>query len=106
MHLGRSFGRGDVLQDWQMRKVKGRKLSRRDVLHLAVTMAAVGPFLAFPDRPRAAGKTLKIPKWAHFLPEYDRGFETPPARAWGRQNDTHLIADPIPAEKAHALAAA
>ncbi len=106
MHLGRSFGRGDVLQDWQMRKVKGRKLSRRDVLHLAVTMAAVGPFLAFPDRARAAEKTLKIAKWAHFLPEYDGWFETALAREWGRQNDTNVIVDHIPAEKVHAVAAA
>src|SRR5260370_33318010 len=106
MHLGRSFGRGDVLQDWQMRKVKGRKRSRRDVLHLAVTMAAVGPFLAFPDRARAAEKTLKIAKWAHFLPEYDGWFETALAREWGRQNDTNVIVDHIPAEKVHAVAAA
>src|SRR5260370_17801130 len=89
-----------------MGKVKGRKFGRGEVWEVAVTVAAVGPFLAFPDRARAVEKKLEIAKWAHFLPEYDGWFETALAREWGRQNDTNVIVDPIPAEKVHPVAPA
>ena len=52
-----------------------KKLSRRDIVRLTAAAAAIGPFVAFPDRARASQKTLKIAKWAHFVPEYDDWFE-------------------------------
>jgi hypothetical protein len=48
------------------------KTSRRDFLRLAAGSAAFGPFFVFPERALASQKTLKITKWAHFLPEYDQ----------------------------------
>src|SRR5260221_10262560 len=94
MHLGRSFGRGDVLQDWQMRKVKGRKLSRRDVLHLAVTMAAVGALPAFPQPAPAARKTLEIAKWGKEGPTAPHATARGPKRT--RLNTTHTLISTAP----------
>jgi multiple sugar transport system substrate-binding protein len=93
-------------ENGKMRKPRERALSRRGVIGLAAVTAAVGPFFAFPDRARASQKTLKIAKWAHFLPEYDAWFEDVLAREWGSQHDTRLVVDHIPAEKIHAVAVA
>lgn len=89
-----------------MPKVQTTKPSRRDVIRLAAATAAVGPFLAFPDRTLASQRTLKIAKWAHFLPEYDEWFAGVLAEEWGRQHDTKVIVDHIPVERIHAAAAA
>jgi multiple sugar transport system substrate-binding protein len=86
-----------------MGKRKESGLSRRRLIGLAATAAAV-PFFAFPGRARADQKTLKIAKWAHFLPEYDVWFETVLAPEWGSRNDTRVVVDHIPAERIHALA--
>lgn len=93
-----------------MSSVRGDKVSRRDFLKLAATTAAttaaVGPFFLFPGRASAQQKTLKIAKWAHFLPEYDAWFELGLAREWGQQHDIQVIVDHIPVEEIHARAAA
>ncbi len=73
--------------------------SRRDFLKLAATTAAFGPFFLFPDRALASQKKLKIAKWAHFLPEFDRWFVDVLAREWGNQNDTKVSVDVIPVEE-------
>src|SRR5262249_28579440 len=80
-------------------------LSRRRFLHVtgAGTVVACG---AFPRRGRAQQRTLKIAKWAHFLPEYDQWFEEVYAKEWGRQHDTHVIVERIAVEHIHARAAA
>jgi multiple sugar transport system substrate-binding protein len=82
------------------------KSSRRDFLKLAVSTAAVGPFFLFPHRASAQPKTLKIAKWAHFLPEYDAWFEGVLAKEWGRQHDTRVLVDHIPVEEVSARASA
>src|SRR5258708_36282649 len=89
-----------------MPKVRATKPSRRDVVRLAAATAAVGPFVAFPDRTLASQQTLKIAKWAHFLPEYDEWFAGALAEAWRRQHDTKVVVDHIPVESIHAVAAA
>src|SRR5260221_7846318 len=89
-----------------MPKVRATKPSRRDVVRLAAATAAVGPFVAIPDRTLANQQTLKIAKWAHFLPEYDAWFAGALAEEWGRQHDTKVVVDHIPAERIHAVAAA
>ncbi len=51
---------------------RDRKVSRRDFVRLAAAEAAAGPLLRFPGGALAAEsrrKTLRIAKWAHFLPE-------------------------------------
>lgn len=90
----------------KMPSVKGKKGSRRDFLRRAATTVAVGPFFICPDRALSQQKTLKIAKWAHFLPEYDSWFEGTLAKEWSKQRDTKVIVDHIPVEKIRARAAA
>lgn len=83
-----------------------RPFPRRDFIKLAAVTAAVGPFLNFSPRTLGNPKTLKIAKWAHFLPEYDTWFETEWAKPWGEKNNTNVIVDNIPIERVHADALA
>ncbi len=89
-----------------------RGVSRRDFLRLAAGTAAAataaGPALLTAGRAGAslAPGTLKIAKWAHFIPEYDVWFEQVLAKQWGERNDTKVIVDLIPVEEVHARAAA
>src|SRR5258708_737111 len=83
----------------------GKKLRRRDFVKLAAT-AASGPFFLFPGRAASNQKTLKIAKWAHFVPEFDQWFDGELAAEWGKQHDTKVVVDHVPAEKINALAAA
>ena len=89
-----------------MTKLIGSKSSRRDFLKLTAATAAFGPFFLFPDRAAASQKTLKIAKWAHFLPEFDQWFVNVMAAEWGKQNDTKVTVDLIPVEEIRARALA
>jgi multiple sugar transport system substrate-binding protein len=84
---------------------KGTRVSRRDFNKLAAGTAAVGPFLLFSGRARAAQKTLKIAKWSHFVPQFDPWFENV-AREWGQQHDMQVAVETIPVEKISAAATA
>jgi|SRR5579859_626847 len=77
----------------------GSRTSRRNFLKLVAAGAAPGPFFNFPARALASQKTLKIAKWAHFLPEYDQWFVNVLAAEWGRHNDTKVTVDVIPVEQ-------
>src|SRR5437870_5257960 len=82
------------------------RTSRRDFLRLAAGSAAFGPFFLFPQGTLASQKTLKIAKWAHFLPEFDVWFQNVLANEWGNKHDTKIIVDDIPVEqvmRAHRL---
>jgi multiple sugar transport system substrate-binding protein len=79
--------------------------SRRDFIRLVAGAAAMGPFFAFPGRARANGKTLRVAKWAHFLPEFDVWFDEM-ASEWGLQHDTTVIVDRVHVEEVHATAMA
>jgi multiple sugar transport system substrate-binding protein len=83
----------------QMTRITGSKTSRRDFLKLAAGTAALGPFFLFPHRALAAQKTLKIAKWAHFLPEFDQWVVNVVAQEWGRQNETQVTVDVIPIDQ-------
>jgi len=84
------------------------RTSRRRFLKLTAATAAFGPFFSFPERALASQKTLKVAKWAHFLPEFDQWFVNVVASDWGKQNDTKVTVDLIPVEeiRAHAFAEA
>ena len=82
-----------------MKKSTGSNPSRRDLLKLAVGAVVFGPFFLFPDRAAASQKTLRIAKWAHFLPEFDQWFVNVMAAEWGKNNDTKVIVDIIPIEE-------
>jgi len=83
----------------QMTRTAASTRSRRDFLRLAASAAAFGPFFLFPDRALASQKTLKVAKWAHFLPEFDQWFANVVATDWGRKNDTKVTVDIVPVEE-------
>src|SRR5215467_7054471 len=88
-----------------MPRVKESKFSRRNFLRLAATTAAVGPFFTFSELAFGSHKTLKVAKWAHFLPEFDAWFEGM-AKDWGQHRNTQVIVDEIPIENVYAQAKA
>lgn len=77
----------------------GKRVSRRDFVKLAVGAAAAGPFFIFTPDAFASSKTLKIAKWAHFLPEFDDWFVKGMAQDWGQKNNTKVTVDLIPVEE-------
>lgn len=77
----------------------GRTTSRRNFLKLAAGTAAFGPFFLSSGRALAGQKTLKIAKWAHFIPEFDEWFVNVLSAEWGRQNDTKVTVDLISPEQ-------
>jgi multiple sugar transport system substrate-binding protein len=82
-----------------MPKPKRRSVTRRSFVKLAAGAVAVGPFFVFTPNAFASEKTLKVAKWAHFLPEFDDWFINVMAAEWGRQNKTQITVDVIPVEE-------
>lgn len=72
----------------------------------AGALAAGTPAFLFPSRARAAGKTLKIVQWSHFVPGYDKWFDNTYTKEWGAKNDTEVIVDHIAIGEINARAAA
>ncbi len=89
-----------------MTRIRTGKFSRRNFLRFAGGAAALGPFFLFSPHVLASPKTLKIAKWAHFLPEFDDWFVKVWAADWGKQNNTNVSVDVIPVEeiRGHAFA--
>ncbi|MGE5753591.1 MAG: twin-arginine translocation signal domain-containing protein, partial [Deltaproteobacteria bacterium] len=80
-----------------MGRMKRHLISRRDFLKAAgvgAVAAGAGFDIFIPRRSRAAGKTLKILQWNHFVPGYDRWFDAH-ARSWGEQHDTDVTVDHV-----------
>lgn len=88
-----------------MTKHQQNQLSRRKFLKLAAAAAALGPYITFPDNVLGSQPTLKIAKWAHFIPEFDPWFDAM-AKEWSKQHDMKIVVDHIPLESVHASAAA
>ena len=82
-----------------MTRIPTGKFSRRNFLRFAGGAAAFGPFFLFSPHALASPKTLKIAKWAHFLPEFDDWFVKVWAADWGKQNNTNVSVDVIPVEE-------
>jgi multiple sugar transport system substrate-binding protein len=59
-----------------------------------------------PRRARAAGKSLKILQWAHFVPTYDTDFFDRFAKQWGAANGVEVTVDHIGLEEIPARTAA
>ena len=87
-----------------MAKLKGRPVARRDFVKFAAGAVVAGSSL-FSTGARAAQQSLRIAKWAHFVPEFDVWFEGV-AREWGAQHHVKITVDRIPVEKIAAAAAA
>jgi multiple sugar transport system substrate-binding protein len=85
-----------------------RGLTRRQFgkLTAAGAVALGGPAFLFPDRARAAGKTLKIIQWSHFVPGYDKWFDGVYTKEWGAKHDTDVVVDHIAIGEINARAAA
>jgi len=85
-----------------------RGLTRRDFAKLTgagALAAGVGPAFLFPSRAAAAGKTLKIVQWSHFVPGYDKWFDGVYTKEWGAKHDTEVIVDHIAIGEVNARAA-
>jgi multiple sugar transport system substrate-binding protein len=91
-----------------MSKKKNRGLTRRQFGKLTAAGALVvgGPAFLFPARAKAAGKTLKIIQWSHFVPGYDKWFDGVYTKEWGAKNDTEVIVDHVAIGEINARAAA
>src|SRR5580704_16948665 len=87
-----------------MAKLKGRPVARRDFVKFAAGAVVAGPAVLCAGT-GAARQTLRIAKWAHFVPEFDVWFESV-AREWGAQHHVKITVDRIPVEKIAAAAAA
>lgn len=66
--------------------------SRRDFLAGSAATGAAG---LIPGRGRATSKQLRILRWKHFVPGYDRWFNEVFIRDWGELNDTEVIVDNV-----------
>jgi multiple sugar transport system substrate-binding protein len=91
-----------------MSRKRSRGMTRRQFARLAGAgaVAAAGPAFLFPDLARAAGKTLKIMQWSHFVPGYDKWFDGVFTKQWGQKNDTEVTVDHIAIGEINARAAA
>ena len=84
-----------------------RGWTRRDFVKTVGTGAvAAGIAAGLPRRAGAQQKTLKIATWTHFVPEYDKWFDTEYTKAWGQKNNTQVIVDHISVNELNARAAA
>ncbi|HZW35594.1 MAG TPA: twin-arginine translocation signal domain-containing protein, partial [Candidatus Deferrimicrobiaceae bacterium] len=81
-----------------MGRMKRHLISRRDFLKAAgvgAVAAGAGFDIFIPRRSRAAGKTLKILQWNHFVPGYDKWFNGTYVKEWGAKNGMEVIVDNI-----------
>lgn len=67
---------------------------------------AAGLASSLPRRARAQQKTLKIAQWGHFVPDYDKWFDTVYTKAWGQKNNVNVVVDHIANTELPARAAA
>ena len=81
------------------------KVGRRKFVALASGAAIAGSLALWPDDASADRKTLRIARWAHFVPEYDAWFASV-AAAWGEKNNIVVKIDTIPLDKIAAVARA
>ena len=88
--------RKDVNRDKDLNKHGSKRPSRRRFIRNSLAMAAAlgaGPAIVIPGR--ASRKTLRILKWKHFVPEFDRWIGEDYALQWGEANDTKVVVDSI-----------
>ena len=80
------------------------KLTRRRFVAASAT-GLTSAFL-FPHRALAQQKTLKIVQWSHFVPAYDRWFDTVYTKQWGAKHGMNVVVDHISTNEIPARAAA
>ena len=57
------------------------------------------------ESPRAARRTLRILQWSHFVPGFDRWFDSVYTKQWGERNATDVVVDHITATEVAARGA-
>ncbi len=82
-----------------MAKNTRKGITRRDFVKTSgaglLALGLGGANLMAPTRARAAGKSLKILQWAHFVPSYDKDFFDPFAKNWGEAHGVDVTVDHI-----------
>ena len=84
-----------------------RYASRRDFLRLTAGAAAAAagcssrsgkdtPAARAKGDASAAGRTLRIALWSHFIPRYDDWFDNEYTERWGEEHDVDVVVDHIP----------
>ncbi len=81
-----------------------RKFSRREFVEGAA--AGMTSAFLFPQRALAQQKTLKIAQWSHFVPSYDKWFDSIFTKEWGAKHDTNVVVDHLAATEINARGAA
>jgi multiple sugar transport system substrate-binding protein len=80
------------------KKAAGNAITRRDFIKAAGAGAlavGLGPTVIIPGRAHAAGKTLKILQWSHFVPRYDKDWFDGFAKRWGESKGVEVTVDHI-----------
>ena len=75
---------------------KKTPVSRRRILKSAAATAlavGTGPAIIIPGR--AQQRTLKILKWKHFVPGFDRWFNDTYIKEWGEKNGTDVTVESV-----------
>ena len=78
------------------REKKAKNISRRDFIKAAATgmvATGLGANIIIPRRVYADRKKLKILKWSHIVPSFDKWFKETFVKEWGEKNDTEVTVD-------------
>jgi len=70
------------------------------------TFLALTTAFLFPQRSIAQQKTLKIAQWSHFVPGYDKWFDSVFTKEWGAKHGTRVVVDHVAATEVNARGAA
>lgn len=81
-----------------MKENAAKGITRRDFIKVSSAgTIALGAFptIFIPKRAAAAGKTLKILQWSHFVPRYDQEWFDGFTKKWGEANGVEVTVDHI-----------
>ena len=86
----------DIQKKRVFREKKAKNISRRDFIKAAATCmvaTGLGANIIIPRRVYADRKKLKILKWSHIVPSFDKWFKETFVKEWGEKNDTEVTVD-------------
>jgi multiple sugar transport system substrate-binding protein len=79
-----------------LKEKKIRNITRRDFMKTVTTgviATGLGANIIIPGRVNADRKKLKILKWSHIVPSFDKWFKETYVKEWGEKNDTEVTVD-------------
>src|SRR5210317_170764 len=86
----------DIQKKRVFREKKAKNISRRDFIKAAATgmvATGLGANIIIPRGVYADRKKLKILKWSHIVPSFDKWFKETFVKEWGEKNDTEVTVD-------------